>query len=110
MKKLHKNEKKLFFEDLGLSEQSVQELVLKSDLLDKASEAISISPLSQGEIANLLETSRTRINRIANKQELSVSIEFLLRITNLLLKKPVIKVLKGPVEPKSKKMLLKEVG
>lgn len=110
MKKLHKNEKKLLYQDLGLSNESVFEVLLKSELLEKASEAIKASPLSQGEIANLLDTSRTRINRIANNQEFSISIEFLLRITNLLLKKPVIKIVKGPIEPKSKKMLLKEVG
>jgi predicted XRE-type DNA-binding protein len=65
---------------------------LKARLYTKSSELIKASKLTHEEIANLIGTSRSRINRIANKGENNVSIELLLKLIAVLEGTTAIKV------------------
>lgn len=85
-------EAKRIAEDLGLSEADAYIMELKAKLYTKSSDLIKESKLKHEEIAQLIGTSRSRINRIANKGENSVSIEILLKLIAVLEGTAAIKV------------------
>ena len=67
-------------EDLGLSEADAVVMQMKSQLYERASEAINNSDLTHDAIAKKVGTSRARISRISKMGENSVSIELLVKI------------------------------
>ena len=79
-------------EDLGLSELDAYIMELKAKLYCKCSVLIKSSHLTHGEIAKIIGTSRSRINRIANKGENNVSIEILIKLIAALEGKSAIKI------------------
>ena len=79
-------------EDLGLSELDAYIMELKAKLYSKCSALIKSSQLTHGEIAKIIGTSRSRINRIANKGENNVSIEILIKLIAALEGKSAIKI------------------
>lgn len=79
-------------EDLGLTEVDAYIMELKVRLYTKSSDLIKASKLTHEEIAQLIGTSRSRINRIANKGENNVSIELLLKLIAVLEGTTAIKV------------------
>lgn len=85
-------EAKRIAEDLGLSEADAYIMELKAKLYTKSSDLIKESKLKHEEIAQLIGTSRSRINRIANKGENSVSIEILLKLIAVLEGTAAIKI------------------
>jgi predicted XRE-type DNA-binding protein len=89
--KLSKEAKRMA-EDLGLTEVDAYIMELKARLYTKSSELIKSSKLTHEEIAQLIGTSRSRINRIANKGENNVSIELLLKLIAVLEGTTAIKV------------------
>jgi predicted XRE-type DNA-binding protein len=89
--KLSKEAKRMA-EDLGLTEVDAYIMELKARLYTKSSELIKASKLTHEEIAQLIGTSRSRINRIANKGENNVSIELLLKLIAVLEGTTAIKV------------------
>lgn len=89
--KLSKEAKRMA-EDLGLSEVDAYIMELKAKLYSKSSELIKSSKLTHKQIAKLIGTSRSRINRIANKGENNVSIELLLKLIAVLEGKSAIKI------------------
>jgi predicted XRE-type DNA-binding protein len=89
--KISKEAKRLA-EDLGLSEVDAYIMELKSKLYSKSSELIKSSKLTHEQIAKQIGTSRSRINRIANKGENNVSIELLLKLIAVLEGKSAIKL------------------
>lgn len=89
--KINKETKKLA-EDLGLSEVDAFIMELKSKLYIKCSKLIKSSKLSHEQIAKHIGTSRSRVNRISNMGENSVSIEILLKLIAVLEGKAAIKV------------------
>lgn len=89
--KLSKEAKRMA-EELGLSEVDAYIMELKSKLYAKSSELIKTSKLTHEEIAKLIGSSRSRINRIANKGENNVSIELLLKLIAVLEGTTAIKV------------------
>lgn len=89
--KLSKEAKRMA-EDLGLTEVDAYIMELKARLYTKSSELIKASKLTHEEIAKLIGTSRSRINRIANKGENNVSIELLLKLIAVLEGTTAIKV------------------
>lgn len=89
--KLSKEAKRMA-EDLGLSEVDAYIMELKAKLYSKSSELIKSSKLTHEQIAKLIGTSRSRINRIANKGENNVSIELLLKLIAVLEGKSPIKI------------------
>lgn len=78
--------------DLGLSEVDAYIMELKAKLYIKASNLIKSSKLNHEQIAKLIGTSRSRINRIANKGENNVSIEILLKLIAVLEGTSAIKI------------------
>ena len=66
--------------ELGLSEAEAVVMELKAQLYKKASESIIHSKLTHDEIAEKIGTSRSRITRIANMGENSISLELLIKI------------------------------
>ena len=90
--KVSKEAKKLAI-DLGLSMAEAFVMDLKSNLYVKASTAIKSSGLDHEAIAKLVGTSRSRINRIANNGENSLSIEFLLKLIASLENKVPVKII-----------------
>lgn len=88
--KLSKEAKKLA-EDLGLSEVDAYIMELKSKLYLKSAELIKSSKLTHEQIAKLIGTSRSRINRISNHGENNVSIELLIKLIAVLEGRPSIK-------------------
>lgn len=89
--KLSKEAKKMA-EDLGLSEVDAYIMELKTKLYSKSSQLIKSSKLTHEQIAKLIGTSRSRINRLANKGENNVSIELLLKLIAVLEGKSAIKI------------------
>lgn len=89
--KLSKEAKRMA-EDLGLTEVDAYIMELKARLYTKSSELIKASKLTHEEIAQLIGTSRSRINRIANMGENNVSIELLLKLIAVLEGTTAIKV------------------
>ncbi len=89
--KLSKDAKKMA-EDLGLSEVDAYVMELKAKLYTKSSKLIKASKLNHEQIAKLIGTSRSRINRIANKGENNVSIELLIKLIAVLEGKSAIKI------------------
>ena len=85
-------EAKILAEDLGLSEVDAYIMELKSKLYSRSSELIKSSKLTHEQIAKQIGTSRSRINRIANKGENNVSIELLLKLIAVLEGKSAIKL------------------
>lgn len=78
--------------DLGLSEVDAYVMELKAKLYKKSSELIKGSKLTHEEIAKLIGTSRSRINRIANKGENHISLELLIKLIAVLNGKEAIKI------------------
>ncbi len=78
--------------DLGLTEVDAYIMELKAKLYIKSSALIKESKLTHSEIAKLIGTSRSRINRIANKGENNVSIEILLKLIAVLEGTTAIKI------------------
>ncbi len=89
--KLSKEAKKLS-EDLGLSQVDAYIMELKAKLYTKSAELIKDSKLTHEQIAKLIGTSRSRINRISNHGENNVSIELLIKLVSVLEGKPAIKI------------------
>ena len=89
--KLSKNAKRLA-EDLGLSEVDAYVMELKAKLYSRSSELIKSSKLTHEQIAKQIGTSRSRINRIANRGENNVSIELLIKLIATLEGKAAIKL------------------
>jgi len=85
-------EAKIMAKDLNLTEVDAYIMELKARLYAKASELIKASKLSNEEVARLVGTSRSRVNRIANKGENNVSIEILLKIIATLKGTTAIKI------------------
>lgn len=77
--KLTKKAKKTA-DDLGLSPVDAYMIELKSKLYVKSANLIKDSKLTHSEIAIQIGTSRSRISRIANHGENSLSIELLIKI------------------------------
>lgn len=77
--------------DLGLEEVDVYIMELKSKLYSKSANLINESKLTHGKIAQLIGTSRSRVNRIAHHAEGNISIELLIKLITVLEGKPVIK-------------------
>ena len=88
--KISKEAKKIT-EDLELSEVDAYIMELKAKLYSKSAELIKGSKFTHSEIARMIGTSRSRINRIANRGESNVSIELLLKIIAVLEGKSAIK-------------------
>jgi predicted XRE-type DNA-binding protein len=89
--KISKEAKKMAA-DLGLTEVDAYIMELKAKLYTKSSELIKESKLKHEEIARLIGTSRSRINRIANRGENNVSIEILLKLIAVLEGTSAIKI------------------
>ena len=89
--KISKEAKKLA-EDLNLSEVDAYLMELKSRLYEKSAELIKSSKLTHEEIATLIGTSRSRINRISNHGENNISLEILIKIISVLNGKPAIEL------------------
>lgn len=89
--KLSKEAKKMA-EDLGLSEVDAYIMDLKAKLYSKSSALIKSSKLTHEQIAKLIGTSRSRINRIANRGENNVSIELLIKLITVLEGKSAINI------------------
>ena len=89
--KISKEAKKMA-EDLGLSEVDAYIMDLKAKLYTKSSQLIKASKLTHEQIAKKIGTSRSRVNRIANKGEINVSIELLLKLVAVLEGKSAIKI------------------
>ncbi len=89
--KISKEAKKMA-DDLGLSDVDAYIMELKAKLYKKSSGLIKSSKLTHEQIANLIGTSRSRINRIANNGENNVSIEILLKLIAVLEGKAAIKI------------------
>jgi predicted XRE-type DNA-binding protein len=87
--KISKEAKKLA-QDLGLSDVDAYIMELKAALYSKSAELIQASKLTHEQIAKLIGTSRSRINRIANLGENNVSIEMLIKLISVLEGKPAI--------------------
>lgn len=79
-------------EDLGISEVDAYIMDLKAKLYTKSSQLIKASKLTHEQIAKQIGTSRSRVNRIANKGENNVSIELLLKLIAVLEGKSAIKI------------------
>lgn len=79
-------------EDLGISEVDAYIMDLKAKLYTKSSQLIKSSKLTHEQIAKQIGTSRSRVNRIANKGENNVSIELLLKLIAVLEGKSAIKI------------------
>lgn len=91
MTKLRKNTKKLA-QNLGLSEVDAYIMELKAKLYTKSAELIKGSKLTHEQIAKLIGTSRSRINRISNHGENNVSLELLIKLVSVLEGKPAVKI------------------
>lgn len=89
--KLNKEAKKLA-EDLGLSDIDAYMMQFKSQLLIACANAINESKLTHQEIASLLQTSRTRVTRMANLGEVNVSVEMLIKTLTFLRGGEVVKL------------------
>lgn len=66
--------------DLNLSDAEAAVMELKAHLYQLAAKSISKSKLTHEEIAKKVGTSRSRITRIANLGENSLSVELLLKL------------------------------
>ena len=88
--KLCKEAKKLA-EDLNLNEVDAYMMDLKAKLYSKSSKLIKASKHTHTQIAKLIGTSRSRINRIANFGEKNISIELLIKLIYVLKGKSCIK-------------------
>lgn len=82
MKKNSKSSKqaKMLADDLGLSDVDAFMMELKAKLYKKSAQLIKESELTHEEIAKKTGTSRSRITRLANLGENSVSIEILIKL------------------------------
>jgi predicted XRE-type DNA-binding protein len=89
--KISKEAKKLAA-DLGLSDVDAFIMEFKANLYIRSARLIKNSKLTHGEIAKLIGTSRSRINRIANHGENNVSIELLIKLISVIEGKPAIKM------------------
>lgn len=89
--KISKEAKKLS-KDLGLSDVDAYIMELKAKLYSRSSVLIKSSKLTHEQIAKQIGTSRSRINRIANKGENSVSMELLIKLIATLEGKSAIKL------------------
>lgn len=78
--------------DLGLDDFDARYMELKATLYKRAADAIHNSSLSHEKIAKQVGTSRTRITRIANLGESSLSLEMLSRVIFLLEEKMPLRV------------------
>lgn len=78
--------------DLELSEVDTYVMELKAKLYLRSSKLIQGSAFTHEEIAKKIGTSRSRINRIANLGENSLSIEILIKIITLLEGKSVFRI------------------
>ena len=76
--------------DLGLSDVDAYMMELKATLYSKSSDLIKKSELNHEEIAKMIGTSRSRINRIANAGENNVSFEILIKLISVLEGKPAV--------------------
>ena len=89
--KISKNAKKLA-DDLGLSDVDAFMMEFKANLYIKSAKLIQSSKLTHEEIARLIGTSRSRINRISHHAENNVSIELLIKLISVLEGRPAVKI------------------
>jgi len=85
-------EAKLLAEDLGLTEVDAYMMELKANLYSRSSMLIKSSSKTHEEIAKSIGTSRSRISRIANNGENSISIELLIKLITVLEGRQIIKL------------------
>lgn len=85
-------EAKKIAEDLGLSNVDAYIIELKAKLYSRSATLIKNSKLTHEQIAKLIGTSRSRVNRIANFGENNISIEILLKLIVTLEGKSAIKL------------------
>lgn len=76
--------------DLGLESDDLYYMKLKAYLYQMAAEAIKSSGLTHEEIAKISGTSRARISRLSKLGENSISLDFLIKITDVLYEKPLV--------------------
>lgn len=89
--KISKNVKELAA-DLGLNNAEALVMELKSQLYKQAAKSIVKSKLTHEDIAKKIGTSRSRITRIANMGENSLSLELLIKIIVTLEQKNPLRV------------------
>jgi predicted XRE-type DNA-binding protein len=89
--KISKNSKKLA-EELGLEDVDAYIMELKAKLYMKSVSLIKSSRLTHAQIAMLIGTSRSRINRIANYGENNISMEMLIKLIVAIEGKSAIKL------------------
>ena len=89
--------------DLGLETDDLYYIKLKAYLYTMASQAIQASELTHEEIAKLSGTSRARISRLSKLGENSISLDFLIKLTDILYEKPLVVYLETKHKLKTKK-------
>lgn len=89
MKTFKKEELKLM-NDLGLENDDLYYMKLKAYLYQMAAQAINTSGLTHEEIAKITGTSRARISRLSKLGENSISLDFLIKLTDALYEKPLV--------------------
>ncbi len=104
MKTFKKEELKMA-KDLALETDDLYYIKLKAYLYQMAALAINNSGLTHEEIAKISKTSRARISRISKMGENSLSLDFLIRITDLLYEEPLVNFTSKPKKLKAKKKL-----
>lgn len=88
--KAFKKEELNLMKDLGLNTDDLYYVKLKAYLYQMAAEAINASELTHEEIAKIAGTSRARISRLAKLGENSISLDFLIKLTDILYEKPLV--------------------
>lgn len=110
MRRASKKRELKLMDDLGLSSDDLYYMKLKAHLYQMAAEAVEASGLTHEEIAKLVGTSRARITRLAKLAENSISIDFLIKLTNALYEKPLVVYRPTKHKLKSKKILEKALA
>lgn len=85
---------KALADDLNLNDAEAAVMELKAHLYQQAAKSISKSKLTHEAIAKKIGTSRSRITRIANLGENSLSVELLVKLIFTLDHKMPLKILK----------------
>ncbi len=103
--KTFKKEELDLIKDLGLDTDDLYYMKLKAYLYQMAASAITNSGLTHEEIAKISGTSRARISRISKIGENSLSLDFLIQLTDLLYEEPLVIFTSKPKKLKTKKKL-----
>lgn len=110
MRRASKKVELRLIDDLGLSSDDLYYVKLKAYLYQMAAEAVEASGLTHEEIAKLVGTSRARISRLAKLGENSISIDFLIKLTDALYEKPLVVYRPMRHKLKPKKILEKSLA